>query len=99
MALAEAKSLYRRAIRACRALPVRHIDAKLELNVKIAAHYLIRRERDGPSEELLQQAREGVRALEALHQQPRDVIQLMLRKNVTDIWKQPGDSQPAGTRA
>lgn len=55
MALAEAKSLYRRAIRACRALPVRHIDAKLELNVKIAAHYLIRRERQGPSEELLQQ--------------------------------------------
>lgn len=57
MALAEAKSLYRRAIRACRALPVRHIDAKLELNVKIAAHYLIRRERDGPSEELLQQGK------------------------------------------
>ena len=50
----EAKALVRRAIRACRAIPVRHISEKLELNIKLASHYLVRVEHEHDPEELLQ---------------------------------------------
>jgi hypothetical protein len=40
--LPEAKALYRRAIRACRAIPVKQVDQKMEYNVKVAAHQLFR---------------------------------------------------------
>lgn len=37
-----ALALYRRAIRACRAIPVTQVDEKLEYNIKISAHQLFR---------------------------------------------------------